>query len=335
MEISLSNNEELKPLSKGAGINIAVEGKGGELGDSESPAQLIESEWGDCEVVVIGDRKKPAVVTYPDAGTNYDSCFKGFFRFIGSNTCFKHFCFVHINPPGQHFSAPKLEAQLSMEDLRKHFEFVLEKVGVSKAFHGFGLGMGAYLMLDYASKHPNRLLSLTLISPTAQKSWYFDWVYEKMNIYANHYFRYDTWWKDQFLKRWFHRYTIKENTNLVEMHEKLFFRINQENVYNIQRAFTSRPDITKELLKIKCRTLIAVADGSLLENEAVAVMGGMADNIGVTWIKVRNAGSFLTEEAPRCLLHPINLFHAGAMGTAITKDMLEYSQKLQVEGDER
>jgi len=76
---------------------------------------------------------------------------------------------------------------------------------------------------------------------------YFDWFYEKCNIFANNYVKYDRWWVEQFTRRWFHRSTLQENLPLLELHEKLFFRMNQKNVENIQRAFTLRRDIRSDV----------------------------------------------------------------------------------------
>eukprot|EP00466_Bigelowiella_natans_P019124 jgi/Bigna1/68047/fgenesh1_pg.5_\ len=329
------DGEELKMLNKGDGIQIQVENGQKQVGDNdEFQPEIISSEWGDSEVIIVGDRKLPALVTYPDAGTNFDSCFKLFIQFCGSNCVFKHFHFVHVNPPGQHFGASTLETTLTMESLTKHLEHVLKQAKVNK-FHALGCGMGSYVFLDFASKNPDRLQTLMLISPVAEKSWYFDWIYEKCNIFANKVLKYDRWWVEQFTTRWFHRLTIRENTELLELHEKLFFRLNQANVKNIQVAFTSRKDIREQLKSIKCQTLILVADGGLMENEALAVMAAMQENKHVTWVKVRNAGVLLTEEAPKCLLNPINLFFNSIFGTKITKEMLEFSQKMFEEGEER
>mmetsp|Transcript_13538 Transcript_13538/g.18754 ORF Transcript_13538/g.18754 Transcript_13538/m.18754 type:complete len:221 (+) Transcript_13538:415-1077(+) len=219
-----------------------------------------------------------------------------------------------------------------MEDLTKHLEVVLEHVKVSQ-FYGFGCGMGSYVLLDFASKYPQRLKALILINPTAEKSWYFDWFYEKCNIFANNYVKYDRWWVEQFTRRWFHRSTLQENLPLLELHEKLFFRMNQKNVENIQRAFTLRRDIRSDLDKIKCRTIILAADGGLTENEAVAVMAAMKNNPDCSWVKIGYSGVLLPAESPRLILHPINLFLYGSIGTKITKEMLEFSRQVQLEGE--
>mmetsp|Transcript_5506 Transcript_5506/g.8148 ORF Transcript_5506/g.8148 Transcript_5506/m.8148 type:complete len:329 (+) Transcript_5506:129-1115(+) len=314
---------ELQPLSgRQGGIQIAVEGKDEKKAD---PTTIIRSEYGDSEVVIFGDSSLPTMVTYPDIGSNYDSCFKGFFQFCGENSAFKHFRLVHISPPGQHYGAAPLKTKLTMEKLGKHFEKVLGDLNI-KSFHAFGCGAGSYVMLDYAAKNPYKILSMILVNPVADKSWVIDWFYEKCNIFANKYLNYDKWWKEQFLKRWFHRDTISSNKNLVELQEKLFFRTNQENIKNISHAFTHRTDITTTLKKIKARAIIICADGGLPEQEAVTVMGAMHHD--TTWVKVRNSGVMLTQEKPYELLHPINLFYAGILGTDITKRMLERSLAL-------
>jgi len=318
---------EFKPLNRSnRGASVTIEGKD----TDENEGTIIKSEYGDCEVTILGDRKLPAMVTYPDVGTTYDSCYKGFFQFCGDNCVFKHYCLIHINPPGQHYGSETLKKKLSMQDLTEHLVHILDEVKVTN-FHAMGCGMGAYVMLDFASKYPKRMQSMILINPSSQKSWTLDRFYAKCNIFAKSYFKYDKWWKDQFIRRWFHRSTIMGNLDLVDIHEKLFFRLNQKNVKMLSSSFMARKDITKQLSSINCRTILLVSEseGNLNEQEAVHVMDGLKHMKDTTWIKVKNSGVLLTEEAPGALLHPLNLFYAGDMGLLITKDMLDHSRALQ------
>eukprot|EP00954_Amorphochlora_amoebiformis_P005290 416674-Amorphochlora_amoeboformis.AAC.2 len=131
----MPTTSELQPLSKG--ISIAVESKEHKNLDAE----IIKTKFGECEVVVTGRKELPVMVTYPDIGTNYNSCFKSFFQFVGTDNAFKQFRFVHISPPGMHYGSPDLSNNLSMPDLAEHMKVVLEELKI-RNFHAFGCGVG-------------------------------------------------------------------------------------------------------------------------------------------------------------------------------------------------
>lgn len=320
---------ELDPRSPPTAQSLGVSVEPAETKGHPNAVRVASTKYGECEVVILGDRKRqPVLVTYPDVGCTFDSCTRSFVQFCGSESALSRFCQVHVSPPGMYYGAGVLETKLSMTDLKNHLVHVLKSLEID-SFHGFAVGMGGYLMLSLASESPSRVQSLVLVNPTAQKQWWIDWAVEKSGKVLLDVLRWDRYWKRKFISRWFHPLTIKSNTDLVEAQESMFFRANSKNVKIIASAFSARSDILSSLKSIKARTLLLVADGSVSEMDCTAIMGAMP-RLTVEWAKVKTCGVLMTEERPAALLHPMNLFYAG-LGIKVSKAMLERSRKLQTQ----
>lgn len=65
----------------------------------------VNTRYGKVWVTIQGDLTKKSFVTYPDIGLSSTLQYHGFFNFEDNLPIMKHFCAVHINPPGQEENA--------------------------------------------------------------------------------------------------------------------------------------------------------------------------------------------------------------------------------------
>jgi protein NDRG1 len=79
-------------------VDIDVEPWGGQR-------YYVPTASGAISVVVCGDPDKPALLTYPDVGLNYISCFEGLFSCPEASLVLYHnFCIYHVDAPGHEVS---------------------------------------------------------------------------------------------------------------------------------------------------------------------------------------------------------------------------------------
>jgi hypothetical protein len=65
----------------------------------------VPTASGPISVVVCGDQDKPALLTYPDVGLNYVSCFEGLFSYPeASSVLYHNFCIYHVDVLGHEVS---------------------------------------------------------------------------------------------------------------------------------------------------------------------------------------------------------------------------------------
>lgn len=83
-----------------------------------------------------------------------------------------------------------------------------------------------------------------------------------------------------------------------------------KNVLRYLQALHQRRDLTENLKKMKCRTLILVGEQSPFHREAVHISNAMNRRYNAL-IEVEGCGSLVTEERPQAMLVPIELFLTG------------------------
>lgn len=280
---------------------------------------LVPTSFGHISVTVCGDQDKPALITYPDVGLNYLSCFEGLFSCPeASSVLFHNFCIYHIDPPGHEVGAPEIPPEqeaLSVDDLADQVAEVLDYFGLDEVI-GMGVTAGAYVLSLFACKHTDRALGLILISPLAQSTSWTEWLQNQALINLMYFCGMNGFVKEMLLQRYFSA-DVKDATTTAVGGDDVLKTIRRhmddrrcENVMRYLQATHYRYDLTEHLKNLKCRTLILVGDQSPFHHEALHISDAMNRRYNAL-IEVEGCGSLVTEERPQSMLVPIELFLTG------------------------
>ena len=90
---------------------------------------------GPVQVLMIGEKTKPPLVTYHDLGLNSSINFKSFFAHSDMERILTQFHLIHINAPGQEEEAlllPECFNYPSMEQLAEQVQHVANYLNLSK-----------------------------------------------------------------------------------------------------------------------------------------------------------------------------------------------------------
>lgn len=288
-------------------VNSTTSGESDDVG----VVHELETEYGPLRATVHGSLCGPVFITYHDIGTNSETAFKQFFKYAPQKDCLiAKFGVVHIDAPGQFFDAsviPSAHSYLDMDKLTEQILEVVKKLSINK-FVAVGAGAGGYIMLNFATKHPEFVKALILLGASSRKCGWIEW--------ANKWWANSSWylsgklnWQNYFLERWFSWETIENNHRLVNTYTHEMERINQGNLYKFLQGFHRRLDITSRLAAIECPVLMFVGDNTDLYNESVHILDAMGPN--ADWIKERSCGLLLTVERPEAMIEPISLMLQG------------------------
>ncbi|XP_024385493.1 protein NDL2 [Physcomitrium patens] len=279
---------------------------------------LVPTSFGSVTVTVCGDQEKPALVTYPDVGLNYFSCFEGLFSSPeASSVLFYNFCVYHIDPPGHEVGAPEIspeEYSLSVDDLAYQVAEVLDYFGIDEVI-GLGATAGAYILSLFACKYPDRALGLILVSPVAQATSWTEWLHNQAMINLLYFCGMTNFVKDNLMKRYF-GLEVRDaadaagRTDVLQTIRQNLDDRRCENVMRYLQAIHQRHDLTENLKKLRCRTLILVGEESPFYHEALHISNAMNRRYNAL-IEVEGCGSLVTEERPQSMLVPIELFLTG------------------------
>lgn len=279
---------------------------------------LVSTSFGHISVTVCGDQYKPALVTYPDVGLNYVSCFEGLFSCPeASSVLFHNFCVYHIDPPGHEIGAPKSapgHTSLSVDDLADQVAEVLDYFGLDEVI-GLGVTGGAYILSLFACKYADRALGLILVSPLAQSPSWTEWLHNQALVNLLYYCGMSGFVKEILFQRYFSP-EVRDaaasvgETDVLRTIRRYMDDRRSRNVMRYLEAIHHRQDLTENLEKLKCRTLILVGDQSPFYHEALHINNAMNRRYNAL-IEVKGAGSLVTEERPQSMLVPIELFLTG------------------------
>lgn len=120
--------------------------------------------------------------------------------------------------------------------------------------------------------------------------------------------------KEMLLKRYFSKEVrgnaVAPESDIVQECRKWLGESESTNVMQFLDAINRRPDITDELKKLQCRSLIFVGEDSSFHSEAVH-MATKLDRRFSALVEVRACGSLVTEEQPHAMLIPLEYFLMG------------------------
>nr|XP_016488127.1 PREDICTED: pollen-specific protein SF21-like isoform X3 [Nicotiana tabacum] len=281
---------------------------------------LVKTGHGSVSVVVFGDQDKPALITYPDLALNYMSCFQGVFFCPEAFSLLLHnFCIYHISPPGHEFlqlgaAVMSLDDPvLSVDDLADQIAEVLDYFGLGKVMC-MGVTAGAYVLTLFAIKYTRRVMGLMLISPLCQAPSWTEWLCNKVMTNLLYFCGMCSLVKELLLLRYFSKEVRGSvevpESDVVQACRRLLGERQSPNVLRFLEAINERPDITKGLRKLQCRSLIFVGENSPFHSEALH-MTSKLDRRFSALVEVQACGSMVTEEQPDAMLIPLEYFLMG------------------------
>lgn len=278
---------------------------------------LIQTRCGFVSVSVFGDQEKPALITYPDVALNYLSCFQGlFFTPEAASLLLHNFCIYHITPPGHEFGAAPISMDLplpSVDELADQVADVLDFFGLA-AVMCMGVTSGAYILTLFASRYPDRVIGLMLVSPLCKAPSWTEWLYSKVMLNLLYFYGISGLIKDFLLQRYFSKEVrggIQEpESDIVQSCRSLLDERQSMNVWRFLHSMNGRHDLTEELKKLHCRTLIFVGDSSPFHSDALH-MTSKLDRRYSALVEVQVCGSLVTEEQPHAMLIPMEYFLMG------------------------
>ncbi|XVF42145.1 hypothetical protein PTKIN_Ptkin01aG0336100 [Pterospermum kingtungense] len=237
---------------------------------------LVKTSGGSLSVFVCGDQEKPALITYPDVALNYMSCFQGLFVCPDAASLLLHnFCIYHIDAPGHEFGANVISSDvplLSVDDLADQVAEVLDFFGLQKVLC-LGVTAGAYILTLFAMKYKERVLGLILVSPVCKAPTWAEWLYNKVLMNLLYFYGMCGVLKECLLQRYFSkelRYGVHgTESEIIQACLKLLDERQSPNVMRFLQAINKRHDLTDELKKLQCKTLVFVGESSPFRTESV------------------------------------------------------------------
>ncbi|CAI9093657.1 OLC1v1029212C1 [Oldenlandia corymbosa var. corymbosa] len=278
---------------------------------------LVKTSYGLVSVAVVGDQDKPALITYPDLGLNYMSCFQGLFYCREASSMLVHnFCIYHISPPGHELGAfvsnPE-ETPLSVDDLADQIAEIIDYFRLGSVMC-MGVTAGAYVLTLFAMKYTKRVMGLILISPLCKAPSWTEWLCNKVMSNLLYFCGMCTLVKELLLARFFSKGVRGSaevpESDIVQACRRFLGERQSYNVLRFLEAINERPDISDGLRKLKCRSLIIVGEHSPFHSEALH-MTSKLDRRFSALVEVQACGSMVTEEQPDAMLIPMEYFLMG------------------------
>nr|DAD19521.1 TPA_asm: hypothetical protein HUJ06_020984 [Nelumbo nucifera] len=120
--------------------------------------------------------------------------------------------------------------------------------------------------------------------------------------------------KDSLLQRYFSKEVRSDlygaESDIVQACRRLLDERQSSNVMHFLQAINERHDLTEDLKKLQCKSLIFVGESSPFYAEALHMSSKM-DRRSSSLVEVQACGSLVTEEHPYAMLIPIEFFLMG------------------------
>ncbi|XP_038981364.1 protein NDL1-like isoform X2 [Phoenix dactylifera] len=295
---------------------------------------FIKTRYGTVSVAVFGDQEKPALVTYPDVALNHASCFQGlFFCPEAASLLLHNFCIYHISPPGHELGASPVSSHVpvpSVDDLADQIADVLDIFGLGSVMC-LGVTAGAYILTLFAIKYRERVAGLILVSPLCKAPSWTEWLYNKVMSNLLYFYGMCGLVKDCLLQRYFSKEVRGSaqvpESDIVQACRSLLDERQSKNVWLFLQSINGRYDITEELHRLQCRTLVFVGEDSPFYSDALDMTSKLDRRHSAlveshcwyclffwgtnTMLKVQACGSLVTEEQPHAMLIPMEYFFIG------------------------
>ncbi|XP_043807521.1 protein NDL1 isoform X1 [Manihot esculenta] len=245
------------------------------------------------------------------------SCFQGlFFCPEAASMLLHNFCIYHISPPGHELGAAPIcprDPVPSVDDLADQIVEVLNFFGLG-AVMCMGVTAGAYVLTLFAMKYRERVVGLILVSPLCKAPSWTEWLYNKVMSNLLYFYGMCGLVEEFLLQRYFSkevRGTAEvADSDIVQACRKLLEERQSTNILRFLQAINRRPDLSSELKRLRCRTLVFVGDNSPFHSEALH-MTSKLDRRFSALVEVQACGSMVTEEQPHAMLIPMEYFFMG------------------------
>ncbi|CAN1132400.1 Protein NDL1 [Linum perenne] len=278
---------------------------------------VVKTSKGAISVYVCGDREKPPLITYPDVGLNFMSCFQGLFYCPEAAPLLLHnFCIYHIDAPGHELGADVISPDaplLSVDDLADQVAEVLDYFGLQQVLC-LGVTAGAYILTLFAMKYRERVLGLILVSPICKTPSWTEWLYNKVLSNVLYFYGMCGIMKECLLQRYFSKEmrcgVHGTESDIIQACRRLLDERQSLNVKRFLQAVNERHDLSNSLHKLECKTLIFVGESSPFRDEAVYMSSKMGKK-SCALVEVQACGSLVTEEHPYAMIIPMEFFLMG------------------------
>jgi len=268
----------------------------------------IPTKYGPISVTVMGDRSASPCITFHDVGLNHQACFQGLLVCSASRPLLvKNFCFYHIDAPGCQDGAIKVHPNALPLTVHKLVDMVAAVVDHFKLNEilGMGVGAGAYILTKYAAQHPKKMSGLILVSPPCLVPGWWEWAVGSYAVCQLSLLGMVDSVKDHLLAKLIHSKGQEGNLALSLKHEMA--TICSHGVLQYLSAILRRPDLSEDIQKLKCRTLVLCGEESAYRSDCLHI-NTIIDHTNAAWVEVPECGCLATEEKPNALLSPITLF---------------------------
>ncbi|CAN0829406.1 Protein NDL1 [Linum grandiflorum] len=274
---------------------------------------VVKTSKGAISVYVCGDQEKPPLITYPDVGLNFMSCFQGLFYCPEAAPLLLHnFCIYHIDAPGHELGADVISPDaplLSVDDLADQVAEVLDYFGLQQVLC-LGVTAGAYILTLFAMKYRERVLGLILVSPICKTPSWTEWLYNKVLTNVLYFYGMCGIMKECLLQRYFSKVLLCRNRSDAWYVMQLLDERQSMNVKRFLQAVNERHDLSDSLHKLECKTLVFVGESSPFRDEAVYMSSKMGKK-SCALVEVQACGSLVTEEHPYAMIIPMEFFLMG------------------------
>mmetsp|Transcript_25845 Transcript_25845/g.72393 ORF Transcript_25845/g.72393 Transcript_25845/m.72393 type:complete len:311 (-) Transcript_25845:47-979(-) len=280
--------------------------------------ETVPTPYGPICVTVAGDRKLTPMITYHDVGVNHQSCFQQLMVCSSHRSLLlRNFCFYHIDAPGCEEGGdciPKGGKALTAENLVDQVSAVVRHLKLREVV-GFGVGMGGYILASFAARFPKDIVGLILASPLCKKASWWEYGFGRKAAY----YLWLSGWVDSAAKHLSHRLfspqacgaNMGSGSDLVQSYKRqTILSISPLAVSLYLTAAITRPDISEEMSKIRCKTLVFSGFSSGFEADSLQLKGKLRQGVG-SWVEIEDAGALITEERPQSMLQSIQLFLQG------------------------
>ncbi|XVF09450.1 hypothetical protein REPUB_Repub07fG0093600 [Reevesia pubescens] len=191
------------------------------------------------------------------------SCFQGLFICPDAASLLLHnFCIYHIDAPGHELGANVISSDvplLSVDDLADQVAEVLNFFGL-KGVLCLGVTAGAYILTLFAMKYKEEVPGLILVSPVCKAPTWTEWLYNKVLMNLLYFYGMNGVLKKCLLQHYFSkefRYSVHgAESEIIQACTKLLDERQSPNVMRFLQAINKRHDLTDDLKKLQCKTLI-------------------------------------------------------------------------------
>lgn len=313
---------EEKPLLTGQAESKDVELAARILLD-QGQEHSIETPHGVLHVTLHGTRttRRPAILTFHDAGLDSKSCFSPLFKFEEMQEIVKNFTVIHVDAPGQEKGAasyPSGYQYPTMDIIADMLPSVLQFFNFRTVI-GVGVGVGAYILSKFALANPDSVEGLVLVNIDTNARGWIDWAAQKLVSVTSSL-------TEQIMSHLFSQEELSATTELVKFHrERISKASNLVNIELFWKTYNSRRDLNIDRNStFKCPVMLVVGDQAPYEEAAVECNSKM-DPTTTSFLKMADAGGLPQLTQPAKLTEAFKYFIQG-MGYMASSCMTRLSR---------